>query len=283
MAYSSKSETTIKENKSAAISDGSYPACIVGYYVSKKAPFEDPEGEKYDAIRFAFQLTDDEGTKRVIQSGDMKTVFAEKSSLYKQISGWCKSTSPRDLWERLERAGIVKNDELNYDNFLGLPVQLMVTMKASKKDASKLIPELQMTPPKKGQTVTPELAEDGKLIPIWKPSFVDPEDEVDATCLEGFEWKSFEKKSDEQSSEDKPKTVSYQRVNKTAKETQAAPAQMNKAIAAAEPEPEPEQAQAQIAPAPKPTMASQRLTIRKRQMPAQTTQVADDENPEMPF
>jgi len=192
----------IKENiSSLALSDGMYEAAVVGYMVSTRKPFNDPDGDAYQAVRFAFQLCDDNDNPKIVQSPDYKLSFSEKSNLYKQLSGWVKSTDPSNLWDRMKTAGfITEDDEFVLDKFLGVSLTLMVNMQTNKKDASKQFPVFQFCASKKGKSFKPVLAEDGKLIPCWLPSFVEDSDIIEALALDGFEWKRFE--SDEAATKD---------------------------------------------------------------------------------
>jgi hypothetical protein len=195
----SKNEIIKETNSSIKLSDGAYQAVIVGILISNRAAFKEGE-DPFPAIRFALQLSDDDGKIKIQQTNDLRLSLSEKSSLFKQLSSWCKSASPDELWEKLRPIGIIDaNDNFDYDKMLGKHVQLMVTMKQSKKDATKFFPELQFSTPKKGQTFDPVVEAD-KLAPIWLPNFVNDADVLDTVCLEGFEWKRYEEKDGEQSS-----------------------------------------------------------------------------------
>jgi hypothetical protein len=266
MAYTISKEDLIKEGSSLKIDDGFYASSIVGYAVFKKQPFNEGDDEFF-AVRFAMQLVDDEGHNKVVQSADMRISLAEKSSLFKQLAGWSKAASPTDLWDRLEKAGFMdpNTGNLNFDKFLGVNLGLMVKMTASKKDASKMYPEFTFAASKKdSHTIdTGDYAEGGQAIPIWIPDFVKPEDVEETSCLEGFEWKRYEKKDDEEKEKEAPKTRAQRIAQK--------PVDQVKAKIAKEPEApeEPVNAQKNEAPAPQaaPTPASQRLVIRKRNKP----------------
>lgn len=199
MAYSISKENAIKPStgSSAKLEDGAYAATIVGYMVSKQLPMnEDDESKKFDAIKFALQLVDDDGADKVVYTKDWRISLSERSTLFKQISSWCKSASPDDLWDRLEKAKFMNEEgNLDFDKFLAKKVQLMVTMKASKKDPSKLYPEFTFTPPKAKAQHEVKLSEEDK-IPLWISKNLDAEDFVDSSCIEGFEWKRYEKKED---------------------------------------------------------------------------------------
>lgn len=228
MAYTSKKTDTVKENASSVLPADNYPAVFVGYFVSKHAPF-DEKGEPYDAIRFALQLEDPDGKPKVVQTNDMRVSLSDKSTLFKSVfQTWIPSKDPSDLWEKLIKFGIViedendhKNDQLVFDNLLGKQVLLGATVKISKSD--KEYNEFTFNPKRKNQDFKPIL-EEGKLVPIWKPKFVKEEDEIDATCIDGFEWKRGSKKDenpeeDTDKSQTTPKTSKYKTVSKgTAKE-----------------------------------------------------------------
>lgn len=194
----------IKESSNGIkLSDGAYPAVIVGVYISLKEAFKEGD-DPFKAIRFALQLTDDDGNVKVQQTNDMRLSLSEKSTLFKQLSSWCKSASPKELWEKLRPLGIVSDKNIfEYEKFIGKHVQLMVTMKQSKKDATQFFPELQFSAPKKGQTFE-AVTEKDKLVPIWKPKFVNAEDEIDCICMDGFEWKRYEKNEEGSNNSDRP-------------------------------------------------------------------------------
>lgn len=277
MAYTISKDDIIKaSNSSLALSDGFFPCSIVGYMVHKKQPFKEGEDEFF-AVRFAMQLVDDEGHSKVVQSADMRISLAEKSSLFKQLAGWSKASSPADLWDRLEKAGFMDptTGNLNFDKFLGVNLGLMVKMTASKKDASKMYPDFTFAASKKdAHTIDRgDWDEGGQCVPIWIPDFIKDEDLEETSCLEGFEWKRYEKKE-----EDQPKTRE-ERVNMNPqKQVRAAMAKEPEQVeAAAFPEP------SQPAPTGK---VSERLIIRKR---PKTAPVADNaaigqaDNGDMPF
>lgn len=213
-----KREELIKEQtQSIALSDGVYNCEVVGYMVSERTPFNKPDDPPYPAVRFAMCLIDDNDNQKVVQTPDYRLSFSERSNLYKQLSSWAKSSSPDDLWQRMEKAGFTDGDEFNLDKFLGMHVSLMTTLQASKKDASKLYPNFVFTPSKKGQTYDAVLPEDGKLIPIWLPNFIEDTDVVETKALEGFEWKRYEEKADEFGENDNIKpTQSSRKSNKEA-------------------------------------------------------------------
>jgi len=225
MSYKVQKEDAIKPTTAGVkLEDGAYPATIVGYLVSKKLPMNaDEEDDKFDAIRFALQLVDDEGADKVVMTSDMRVSLSERSTLFKQISSWCKSPSPEDLWDRLEKAQFMtESGELDFDKFLNKKVQLMVTMKASKKDPAKLYPEFTFTPPKVKAQHEVVLNEDKTLVPLWIPSYIEDADLVDTTCIEGFEWKRFEKKEEQADGskaqgENVPAKKHFTKVNKAAK------------------------------------------------------------------
>jgi hypothetical protein len=211
-----KKEELIKEQSQAiALSDGLYNAQIVGYMVSQRTPYNDPEGTPYEAVRFSMAIQDDNETQKIVQTPDYRLSFSERSNLYKQLASWAKSSSPDDLWSRLEKAHIVEGEEFNLDNFIGMHVSLMTTMSASKKDASKLFPTFVFTPSKKGQAYNVVKPEDDKLIPIWLPSFIEDEDVLETKCMDCCEWKRYEEKADEFGPDDNIKpTQSSRKSNK---------------------------------------------------------------------
>jgi hypothetical protein len=192
-----KREDLIKpETSKLELSDGMYSSAIVGYMVSERTPFNDPDGAPYNAVRFCFQLEDDSGNIKCVQSPDYRISFSEKSTFFKMLSSWSKAASADQLWQRMEDAGFIEGDEFNLDKFLGMHLSLMTTLKASKKDASKMFPEFTWTPSKKGQLFEVK-TEEGKEIPLWLPSFIEDDKIIETKALEGFVWKRFEERSDE--------------------------------------------------------------------------------------
>lgn len=192
-----KSELIKEQSQSVALSDGLYNSQIVGYMVSERVPFNKPDDPPYQAVRFAMALVDDNDNQKIVQTPDYRLSFSERSNFYKQLASWAKSSSPEDLWTRMEDAGFVDDDEFNLDKFLGLHVSLMTTLQASKKDASKLYPNFVFTPSKKGQAYDAVAPEDDKLIPIWLPSFIEDADVVETKCVDFCEWKRYEERQDE--------------------------------------------------------------------------------------
>lgn len=212
-----KKEDLIKtESSKLELSDGVYCSAVVGYMISERVPFNDPEGAPYNAVRFCFQLEDDSGNIKCVQSPDYRISFSEKSNFYKQLASWGKSSSPDDLWTRLEQAGFIEDEEFNLDKFLGMHLNLMTTLKASKKDASKMFPEFTWTPAKKGQLFEVK-TEEGKEVPLWIPSFIEDDKIIETKALDGFLWKRYEEKADEFGPEDNVKpTQSSRKSNKEA-------------------------------------------------------------------
>lgn len=195
-----KREDLIKpETAKLELSDGVYSSVIVGYMVSERTPFNDPEGSPYNAVRFVFQLEDDSGNIKCVQSPDYRISFSEKSTFFKMLSSWSKAASADQLWDRMTQAGFIEENEFNLDKFLGMHLNLMTTLKASKKDASKMFPEFVWTPAKKNQLFEVK-TEEGKVIPLWLPNFIEDEKVLETKALDGFEWKRFE--SDETSTKD---------------------------------------------------------------------------------
>ena len=189
-----KREELIKpEASKLELSDGMYCSAIVGYMVSERTPFNDPEGAPYNAVRFCFQLEDDSGNIKCVQSPDYRISFSEKSTFFKMLSSWSKAASPDQLWQRMEDAGFIEGDDFNLDKFLGMHLNLMTTLKASKKDASKMFPEFTWTPAKKGQLFEVK-TEEGKEIPLWLPSFIEDDKIIETKAIEGFVWKRYEEK-----------------------------------------------------------------------------------------
>lgn len=203
MAYTISKDDIIKQSSSGIeLSDNLYSGTIVGYMVSKKPPFNDGGGE-YFAVKFAIQIKDDADKNRIVQTNDMRISLSEKSTLFKQLSGWVKAASPTDLWERLEKANFMDptTGNLNFDKFLGVNLALITKMVASKKDASKMYPDFTFAVVKKGQEHQidrGEWDEGGQCVPIWIPDFIKDEDLEETSCLEGFEYKRYEKKEDDQ-------------------------------------------------------------------------------------
>ena len=188
----SKSELIKEQKSSIALSDGVYNSQLVGYMVSKRQPYNKPDAEPYDAIRFSFALVDDNDNQKIVTTPDYRLSFSERSNLYKQLASLAKSTNPEDLWTRMEAAGFIDGDNFNLDKFLGIHVSLMTTMQASPKDPSKLFPSFTFTPSKKNNTYDAVESEDGKKIPIWIPSFIEDEDIVEMKCIDICEWKRYE-------------------------------------------------------------------------------------------
>jgi len=212
-----KREDLIKpETSKLELSDGMYSSAIVGYMVSERTPFNDPEGAPYNAVRFCFQLEDDSGNIKCVQSPDYRISFSEKSTFFKMLSSWSKAASADQLWDRMTQAGFIEEDEFNLDKFLGMHLNLMTTLKASKKDASKMFPEFTWTPAKKGQLFEVK-TEDGKEIPLWLPSFIEDDKIIETKALDGFSWKRYEEKADEFGENDNIKpTQSSRKSNKEA-------------------------------------------------------------------
>ena len=202
MAYKISKDEMIKPSASAIeLTDGIYYTTIVGYIIHKKAAFNEGD-DPFDAVRFALQLVDDAGKNKILQTNDWRISLAEKSKLFTQLAGWVKASSPNDLWERLEKANFMDTDgNLNFDKFLGTHPAIMVKMVPSKKDASKTYPDITLAATKKGQEHKVEHTdwdEGGQAVPLWIGDFIVPEDVVETSCLEGFEWKRYEKKEDDQ-------------------------------------------------------------------------------------
>ena len=213
----SKSDLIKEQSQAIALTDGLYNAQIVGYMVAERVPFNKPDDPPYQAVRFAMALVDDNETQKIVQTPDYRLSLSERSNFYKQLASWAKSSSPEDLWSRLEDAGFTDGEEFNLDKFLGMHVGLMTTMVASKKDASKLYPNFVFTPSKKGQAYDAVAPEDGKLIPIWLPSFIEDADVVETKCVDFCEWKRYEEKADEFGENDNIKpTQSSRKSNKEA-------------------------------------------------------------------
>lgn len=211
-----KEELMKQEVSKLELSDGVYSSAIVGYMVSERAPFNDPEGTPYNAVRFCFQLEDDSGNIKCVQSPDYRISFSEKATFFKMLSSWSKAASADQLWDRMSQAGFIEDEEFNLDKFLGMHLNLMTTLKASKKDASKMYPEFTWTPAKKGQLFEVKI-EEGKEIPLWLPGFIEDDKIVETKALEGFTWKRYEEKSDEFGENDNIKpTQSSRKSNKEA-------------------------------------------------------------------
>lgn len=191
-----KEELMKKQGSSIELSDGMYSAALVGYLVAQREPFNE-KGEPYNAVRFAFQLEDDAGNIKCVQTPDYRLSFSEKSNFYKQLASWSKASSPDDLWSRMEQAGFINGDDFSLDKFLGMHIGLMTAMKASKKDASKLYPEFTWVPAKKNALFEPQLSEDGKNVPLWISDFIEDDQIIEFHALKGFEWKRYEEKQDE--------------------------------------------------------------------------------------
>lgn len=284
MAYKISKDEIIKPSASAIeLTDGMYYATIVGYIIHKKEAFNEGD-DPFDAVRFALQLVDDAGKNKILQTNDWRISLAEKSKLFTQLSGWVKASSPNDLWERLEKANFMDSEgNLNFDKFLGTHPALMVKMVPSKKDASKTYPDITLAVTKKGQehqVDRGEWDEGGPCVPLWIGDFIAPEDVVETSCLEGFEWKRYEKKEDDAKSENAPKTRE-ERVN-------MAPQKQIRSKIAKEPEPEVEAAAFPEPPSmPAPAgKTSERLVIRRKAAPAKpepAEPVGQDENGDMPF
>lgn len=300
MAYKISKDEIIKPSAAGIeLSDGLYAATIVGYLIHKKEPFEG-EGSPFDAIRFAMQLVDDQGNNKVIQTNDLRISLAEKSKLFIQLAGWVKAASPNDLWERLEKSNFMDKDgNLNFDKFLGTHPSLMVKMVPSKKDPAKTYPDFTFCATKKGQEHQIDLGDwndGGPEIPLWISDFIEAENVVDTSCLEGFEWKRYEKKEDDAKADNAPKTRE-ERVSMP-------PRKQVQAKVAAEPEvptdmpnvPESDDVSGSevavasfddgkaIKPAPK--TASQKLTIKRRhpvQRPVADTTAVPEEALDTPF
>lgn len=276
-SYKTEKTNIIKESSSGIeLTDGMYCGSIVGYIVFKKEAYNEGD-DPFDAIKFYIQLIDDAGKSKVVQTNDWRVSLAEKSTLFKQLSGWVKSTSPNDLWERLEKANFMDaNGVLDFDKFLGTHPALMVKMVPSKKDPTKSYPDFTLAVTKKGQEHqidTGDYATGGQAVPLWVPDYVADEDVVAASCLDGFEIKRYEKKEKEEDPENKERTKVYRRTSQPAE----APAETPVAEASFPEQP------TQPAPTGK---VSERLTIRKR---PKTAPVADNaaigqaDNGDMPF
>jgi len=278
-SYKTEKNNIIKESSSGIeLTDGMYCGSIVGYIVFKKEAYNEGD-DPFDAIKFYIQLVDDAGKSKVVQTNDWRVSLAEKSTLFKQLSGWVKSTSPNDLWERLEKANFMDaNGVLDFDKFLGTHPALMVKMVPSKKDPAKSYPDFTLAATKKGQEHqidTGDFATGGQPVPLWVPDYVADEEVVAASCLDGFEIKRYEKKEKDEDPENKDRKKVYRRTSQPAETPAETPVQE-----AAFPEQTAQPAQ------PAPTKASERLTIRKR---PKTVPVADNtaidqaDNPDMPF
>lgn len=270
-SYKTEKNNIIKESSSGIeLTDGMYCGSIVGYIVFKKEAYNEGD-DPFDAIKFYIQLVDDAGKSKVIQTNDWRVSLAEKSTLFKQLSGWVKSTSPNDLWERLEKANFMDaNGVLDFDKFLGTHPALMVKMVPSKKDPAKSYPDFTLAATKKGQEHqidTGDYATGGQAVPLWVPDYVADEDVVAASCLDGFEIKRYEKKEkDEEGNEGGAKKRSVVRRTSQPAETPAETPVEEASF--------PEQTAQPAQPAqPAPTKASERLVIRKR---PKTVPVADN-------
>jgi len=283
MAYKISKDEIIKPSASAIeLTDGIYYTTIVGYIIHKKEAFNEGD-EPFDAVRFALQLVDDAGKNKILQTNDWRISLAEKSKLFTQLSGWVKAASPNDLWERLEKANFMDSEgNLNFDKFLGTHPAIMVKMVPSKKDASKTYPDITLAVTKKGnehQVEHAEWDEGGPAVPLWIGDFIAPEDVVETSCLEGFEWKRYEKKEDDEKKDNAPKTRE-ERVN-------MAPAKQVRSKIAKEPEQVEAAAFPEPPSQPAPTgKTSERLVIRRKAAPAKpepAEPVGQDENGDMPF
>lgn len=131
------------ENKGMDISDGMYPAVIVGYAI-RKSEFVDDNGSPKESIgaQLIMQVKDDSGNLQHIASTPMKASLHEKASLRKMLVGWLKKSDLQGIIDQLTTANIIVGDSFSWDGFIGKKPLLMISMTAGKKDANKLYAQI---------------------------------------------------------------------------------------------------------------------------------------------
>lgn len=126
------------KNDGLAISDGMYPATIIGYAI-KKSEFKNEDNSVRESIGASLicQIRDDKGDIAHIATRSLTASLHEKAGLRKVLSGWLKKSDLQGILDSLISAGIIANDVFSWDGFMGKTPLLMISLQASKKDPQK--------------------------------------------------------------------------------------------------------------------------------------------------
>lgn len=157
MSYTNIPVSSLMPTKSEglAISDGMYPATIIGYAI-KKSEFKNEDNSVRESIGASLicQIRDDNGEIAHIATRSLTASLHEKAGLRKVLSGWLKKSDLQGILDSLIAAGIIANDVFSWDGFVGKTPLLMISLQASKKDPNKQYPQIQgFSPLKQDQRI----------------------------------------------------------------------------------------------------------------------------------
>lgn len=134
------------------LSDGVYNAIVIGYSVVKQEFKDEKTGLPKESVgaKLIMQVMDDEGKPAIISTTSLKASLHEKAGLRKILSSWMKKNDLQGIVDELIKAGIVVDDTFSWAGFIGRTPGIMVSMTPSKKDSTKIYPEIKSVIPTKG-------------------------------------------------------------------------------------------------------------------------------------
>lgn len=125
-----------KGGSKAVFSDGAYVAQVIGV-TREEVDFEGVTKTKDFLICQAF---DDNGVAQSLKTQGFVPSLHEKSSCFKLLSALTKETDLVKMGAKLTNMGIIKANQFSFENFIGLNIQIIVTMSSSK--SGKVYPKI---------------------------------------------------------------------------------------------------------------------------------------------
>lgn len=134
------------------LEDGTHDAVICGV-VSRMMDTTNDKGVKSSVkvYELIYQVIDEEGSYHFLKSKALKPSLNEKSNLFKMMKTWLKASTAKDIIDALAKAKITSDKGFNFTGFIGKPCRLSTAAEASKKDATKMYPQIGSVLPAKKQ------------------------------------------------------------------------------------------------------------------------------------
>lgn len=178
---------TADSSSKSTLSDGMYGAVIIGYTVVKSEFKDKDTGIVNESIgaKLILQVKDDEGKAVIVTTTPMKASLHEKSALRKNLESWMKKSDVQGIIDELVKSEIIKDNTFSWSGFIGKKPALYISMVASKKNASKLYPQIKSISPCKKDMVMDAVLGDVSEFFI--------KDSLEWKLMDGFNIKKFKK------------------------------------------------------------------------------------------